>query len=159
MDLLRRAYELYTAGRMHDALEAAQAACDRAPRDAEAWALLARIDRHLGLWAASDQAFQRAATLDRRRRLPYRVPPDRFRALVEEVRTGLPPRLRRRLEETEIQVQPLPPPAEVRAGLHPDALSARPAPGQLVLFQVNHENGSAGEEELRSLLARSLSAA
>ena len=142
---------------MHDALEVAQAACDRAPRDAEAWALLARIVRHLGLPAASDQAFQRAVALDRRRRLPYRLPPDRFRALVEEVRAGLPPPLSRRLEGAVIQVQPLPAPAAVRAGVHPDALVARPAPGQLVLFQVNHENDSAGEEDLRSLIARSLS--
>ncbi len=142
---------------MHDALEVAQAACDRAPRDAEAWALLARIVRHLGLPAASDQAFQRAVVLDRRRRLPYRLPPDRFRALVEEVRAGLPPPLSRRLEGAVIQVQPLPTPAAVRAGVHPDALVARPAPGQLVLFQVNHENDSAGEEDLRSLIARSLS--
>ncbi len=141
---------------MHDALEAAQAACDRTPRNAEAWALLARIVRHIGLPAASDQAFQRAAALDRARRLPYRVPPERFRALVEEVKRGLPSPLQRRLEGTTIQVRPLPAPAAVQAGVHPDALAVRPAPGQLVLFQLNHENGSAGEDDLRSLIARSL---
>ena len=54
MDLLQHARELYVTGRMHDALEACQAACDRAPKDSEAWSLLGRISRHTGLPAASD---------------------------------------------------------------------------------------------------------
>ena len=49
MDLVQRARELYASGRMHDALEVAQAACDRAAKDAEAWALLGRISRHNGM--------------------------------------------------------------------------------------------------------------
>jgi hypothetical protein len=141
---------------MYEALEVAQAACDRTPRNAEAWALLARIVRHVGLPAASDQAFQKAAALDRHRWLPYRGPPLRFRALVDEVRRELPPSLQRRLEGTAIQVRPLPALAAVRAGVHPDTLAVRPVPGQLVLFQLNHENNSAGEDDLRSLIARSL---
>ena len=52
MDLVQRAREIYCEGRMHDALETAQAASDRAPKDPEAWRLLARVSRHVGLTAA-----------------------------------------------------------------------------------------------------------
>src|SRR2546423_2238227 len=105
MDLLQHARELYVTGRMHDALEACQAACDRAPKDSEAWSLLGRISRHTGLPAASDDAFRRAALLNRRLALPYRVPSERFQELVEVVREQLSPDARRRLERALIRVQ------------------------------------------------------
>src|SRR5215472_5544618 len=89
MDLLNRARDLYLAGRMHDALEAAQAACDRAPKDSEAWWLLGCVSRHTGLLAASDVAFLKAHELDSRFALPYRVPASRFAALIEESRSAL----------------------------------------------------------------------
>jgi hypothetical protein len=147
MDLIQHARELYRTGRMHDALEAAQAACDRAPKDAEAWSLLGRISRHTGLPAASDEAFRRASQLDGRLALPYRVGAERFRALAEEA--GAPPGIR---------VQPMPTEAQVRAGVDPDALTLRDpdALDVLVLFQVNHENRSDGETALRALIGRSL---
>src|SRR5690348_5771764 len=88
MDLIQHARALYAAGRMHDALEAAQAACDRAPKDAQAWWLLALVSRHTNMPAASDEAFWRASQLDASRALPHRVTAERFRALVEEVRAG-----------------------------------------------------------------------
>ena len=159
MDLVQRARDLYSAGRMHDALEAAQAACDRAPKDPEAWRLLARVSRHVGLTAASDDAFRRAAALAPGRPAPYRVSSDRFAELLQEARDSLSIERRRRLESVAVRVQPLPTVEEVRSGLDPDALTVRkrqPPSDVLTLFQVNHENRSDTENALRTLLARSL---
>src|SRR5215471_1034483 len=126
MDLIQHARELYTTGRMHDALEAAQAACDRAPKDPEAWSLLGRVSRHTGLPAASAEA---------------------FRALVQEA--GAP---------AGVRADPMPTEGQVRSGVDPDALTYRDphTPDVLVLFQVNHENRSASEDALRTLIGRSL---
>ena len=147
MDLIQHARALYATGRMHDALEAAQAACDRAPKDSEAWSLLGRIGRHAGLPAASDEAFRRAALFDSRRTLPHRVSGERFRALVHEA--GAP---------AGVRVEPMPTEGQVRAGVDPDALTYRDprTPDVLVLFQVNHENRGASEDALRTLIGRSL---
>ncbi len=146
---------------MHDALQAAQAACDRAPKDSEAWWLLGRISRHTGMPAASDEAFRRASQLDRKLVVPHRVSGERFRALIEEARAALPPESRSRLEPTAIRAQFIPTGDQVRTGVDPDALTLRERGPQdvLVLFQVNHENHSASEEDLRALVARSLSRA
>src|ERR1700730_16038919 len=145
MDLVQRARELYCEGRMHDALEAAQAACERAPKDPEAWRLLARVSRHVGLTAASDDAFRRAAALTRGRPMPFRVSQERFQELIHEAQASLSPEARRRLERATVRVQPIPAVEEVRSGLDPDALSTRRRQGQdvLTLYQVNHENRSA----------------
>jgi hypothetical protein len=158
MDLVQRARELYCEGRMHDALEAAQAACDRAPKDPEAWRLLARVSRYVGLTAASEDAFRRASALTRGRPMPFRVSPERFQELIEEAQTALSPEARRRLEKTTVRIQPMPPLDEVRSGLDPDALSSRRRQGQdvLTMYQVNHENRSASEQALTTLIGRSL---
>jgi len=147
MDLIQHARELYTAGRMHDALEAAQAACDRSPKDPEAWSLLGRVSRHTGLPAASDEAFRRASLLDSRRAQPHRVSAERFRSLAQEA--GAP---------QGVRVEPMPTEGQVRAGVDPDALTYRDphTPDVLVLFQVNHENRSDSEDALRTLIGRSL---
>lgn len=147
MDLIQHARELYRTGRMHDALEAAQAACDRAPKDPEAWSLLGRVSRHTGLPAASDEAFRRASQLDSRHALPHRVTAERFRALVREARAP-----------AGVRVEPMPTEGQVRAGVEPDALTYRDpqSPNALVLFQVNHENRSASEDALRALIGRSV---
>jgi hypothetical protein len=156
MDLLQHARELYAAGRMHDALEAAQAACDRAPKHPDAWWLLGLISRHTGLPAASDAAFRRASALDARLAPPHRVSVERFRALVEEAVAALGADLGR-LEPAQISAQPMPTADQVRSGVDPDALSVRRGSGDvLVLFQVNHENRCASEEALRELLRSSL---
>src|SRR2546426_12563772 len=105
MDLVQRAHELYSEGRMHDALEAAQAACDRAPKDAEAWRLLARVSRHVGLTAASDDAFRRAAALSPNCRLPYRVSQERFQELVREARESLREKAREQLGSITVKLQ------------------------------------------------------
>ena len=144
---------------MHDALEAAQAACERSPKDPAAWSLLGRISRHIGLPSASDDAFRRAAQLDRSIPVPYRVSAQRFRQLVEEAVAALPAPARARLDPTAVRAQPIPTAEHVRAGVDPDALTQRERSphGALVLYQVNHENRSGGEEALRALVAESLS--
>jgi hypothetical protein len=161
MDMLQHVRDLYTAGQMHDALEAAQAACDRAPKDSEAWWLLGRVSRHAGLVAASDVAFERAARLDQRFAMPHRVSAQRFRALIEESRSALPEAPRRRLEGMVVRPESMPTADEVAKGLDPDALTRREQGPQqvLVLFQVNHENRSASESALRTLIGHSLSQA
>jgi hypothetical protein len=158
MDLVQRARQLYCEGRMHDALEAAQAACDRAPKDPEAWRLLAHVSRHVGLTAASDDAFRRAAALTPGHPPPFRVSQERFQELAREARESLPAEARLRLEALTVRVQPMPAVDDIRAGLDPDALTARKRQPQevLTLYQVNHENGSESEEALRALIARSL---
>ncbi len=161
MDLLRRARELYARGDLRDALEAAQAACERAPHDAEAWALLARVTRHCGLRQASDQAFARAASLSRRHPQPVRLSDDDFRGLVEQVRGELSPDARRRLESTEVRVAELPTEEEIRAGVKPEAVARRvrrPA-DVLTLYKVNLENQSGSRAALRGLLEKTLSRA
>lgn len=161
MDLFQRASELYAAGKMHDAFEAAQAACDRAPKDADAWWLLGRIGRHTGMPAASDDAFRRAVELNHSLPLPFRLSPERFHALLAEAREALSPEAARRLEHTTIRVQAIPTTDQVTAGIDPDALTLRERTPHdvLVLFQVNHENCSGSEEALRALVGRSVSRA
>jgi hypothetical protein len=146
---------------MHDAMEAAQAACDRAPKDPEAWALLARVSRHVGLTVASDDAFRRAAGLTSERPLPFRVGQDRFQELVSQAVQELPDEGRRRLEKLAVRTPAMPTPEDIRSGIHPDALIGRRKQGAdvLMVYQVNHENRSADEAELRALLVRSLSSA
>src|SRR5256885_12356833 len=119
MDLVQRAHELYCEGRMHDALEAAQAACDRAPKDPEAWRLLARVSRHVGLTAASDDAFRRAAALTSGQPLPFRVSQERFQGLLREALEALRPEARRRLGEVTVRGQPLPAVGEACARVRP----------------------------------------
>ncbi|MDQ6771386.1 MAG: tetratricopeptide repeat protein [Candidatus Dormibacteraeota bacterium] len=159
MDLLQRARELYAAGRPHDALEAAQAACDRAPKDPEAWALLGRVSRHAGLPAASDDAFLRASRLSPRHRPPHRVSAARFREIVAEAQVELTRDGRPGPTEKNLRVEPLPAVEDVRQGLDPDALTAggRTAAEPLILFQCNHENRSSDDRALRTLVRRSLS--
>jgi hypothetical protein len=161
MDLLRRARDLYEKGEMHDALEAAQAACEQRPKDADAWWLLGCVSRYTGMPAASDDAFRRAGQLNRRRRQPFRVDDGTFRRLVEAARAQISGDASRRLEGTEIRIESLPAIAEVRSGTSPDAVSLRSrVPNDvLVLYQVNHENRASDASQLQGLLVRTLSRA
>ena len=161
MEAIERARQLYAAGDLRDALEAAQVACERSARDAEAWWLLGRIARHAGLPRASDQAFARAAELSRRKWIPVRLPVEAFSSLVSEARGELSPDARRRLSEAEIRVSDLPTEAEIKEGVRPDAVSRRqrrPA-DVLTLYQGNLENRAATAESLRGLIARALARA
>lgn len=146
---------------MRDALEVAQAACERAPKDAEAWWLLGCIARHSGLPQASDQAFARAAGLSRRKAMPHRVSEAGFRAILEAAQQELSPDARRRLAATQVVVAPLPAESEVRQGLKPDALTQRQRrPSDvLTIYQVNLENRSGSEADLRALVGKTLARA
>src|ERR1700704_4926670 len=138
MDVLQHARKLYEKGEVHDALEAAQAACERAPRDAEAWWLLGCVSRHAGLPQASDHAFRRAAELSRRKSVPVRVSAGAFAGMVERARAELSPDARRRLAATQIRLAELPTVDQIRAGTRPDAPSARSRRPEdvLTLYQV-----------------------
>ena len=143
---------------MHDALEVAQAACERQAKDPDAWWLLGCISRYTEMPVASDDAFRRAATLSRKRPAPIRVDGRRFRQLIDGSLQTLSPDARRRLRTTRIEVEPLPDLDAVRAGLSPDAPSTRerePA-DVLTIFQVNLENRSSTEAELAKLVERTL---
>ena len=161
MELLQQARALYEKGEMHDALEVAQVACERKPKDAEAWWLLGCISRYTGMPAASDAAFERAAALSRKRPAPSRVSAKRFREILEGALEKLSGDARRRLAETEFQVEPLPSPEAIRDGLSPEAQSERRRGPRdvLTLFQVNLENRAGGEAELGKLVGRVLSRA
>lgn len=159
MDLLQHARALYAAGEIHDALQAAQVAAERTPRDPSAWRLLAQVSRHAGMPGASDDAFRRAAGLSRRHRVPVRLTEDRFRALVAEVKAGLSPDARRRLDGVDVRIEPLPSAEAIRGGVKPDASAHRTRRPQdaLTLYQANLENRAESESELRGLVERTLS--
>jgi tetratricopeptide (TPR) repeat protein len=161
LELLQRARELYESGRIHDALEAAQAACDRKPKDAEAWWLLGCISRYENLPAASDTAFRKAASLSPDHPLPHRVSREAFETLVQRKVESLSPSARLRLSGVRIEVRDLPAREDVKRGTSPDALTnANRGPEDfLVLYQVNHENRSGSEAHLAKLVTRSLSRA
>jgi hypothetical protein len=146
---------------MHDALEVAQAACERQPKDAEAWWLLGCISRYTAMPAASDDAFRRASQLSRKRPAPVRIEPDRFRSLVEAEVRQLSKDARRRLEMAQIRVEQLPALDAVRAGISPDAPTTRQRQPEdvLTLFQLNLENRSGSETELVRLVGRTLARA
>jgi hypothetical protein len=146
---------------MHDALEVAQAACERQPKDAEAWWLLGCISRYTDLPAASDDAFRRASQLSRKRPAPMRVAPGRFRALVEAAMGQLSKDARKRLELAQVRVEQLPSLEAIRAGTSPDAATARQRQPEdvLTLFQVNLENRSGSEADLIRLVGRTLARA
>lgn len=159
MDLLQRARDLYAAGDIHEALQAAQVAAERAPRDPSAWRLLAQVSRHAGMPGASDDAFRRAAVLSRRHRVPVRLTEERFHALVREVTAGLSPDARRRLEGVSVRIESLPSADAIRRGVKPDAGAhrVRRPVDVLTLYQANLENRAHGEPELRGLVERTLS--
>jgi len=146
---------------MHDALEVAQVACERKPKDAEAWWLLGCISRYTGMPAASDAAFKRAAELSPKRPAPTRVASTSFRAMVDQCLAELSPDARRRLGRTRVEVEPLPSLDLVRAGGSPDALTSRRRLPEdvLTLFQVNLENRAGSEARLARLIAKTLARA
>lgn len=161
MELLQQARALYERGDMHDALEAAQAACERKPKDAEAWWLLGCISRYTGMPAASDAAFKRAAELSRKRPAPERVSAERFLEILDGARRALSGDAQRRLAGTELRVEPLPALDLVRSGVSPDATTARRRQPEdvLILFQGNLENRAGSEARLVGLVAKTLARA
>jgi hypothetical protein len=98
--------------------------------------------------SASDLAFQRAAQLQGRQP-PHRVTRERFTELVLEV---APP-------DTHVHIEELPPPETIAAGTPPDALFHQDPGGGRVIYQLNVENRSQSEAELRGLVAEVLAGA
>jgi len=142
-------------------MEAAQAAAERAPRDAEAWWLLASVSRHAGFPQASDQAFRRASELSRRKHVPVRVSGAEFARVVERARKAMSPDARRRLVHTRIALAALPDEVAVQGGVRPDAVSRRVREPEdvLTLYQVNLENRSASADALQAAVVKALSKA
>jgi len=162
VDALQTARAAYRAGRLHDALEAAQVACERRPKDPEGWRLLGAVSRHVGMPAASEEAFRRAAVLaPRSHPPPYRLTRERFEALVTAAEAGLSRDAKRRLSGLQVRLEDLPAAEQIAAGLAPDALSARQhSPSEtLLVFQGNLENRSRDEADLAKLIARTLTRA
>ena len=158
MDALQAARAAYRAGRIHDALEAAQVACERRPKDPEAWRLLGAVSRHAGMPATGEDAFQRAARLSRAHKVPHRVSAEDFDEMIAKARETLSPDARRRLEKLAVEVRDLPDADLIKSGVGPEDLSARlHEPAELLLlFQGNHENRSGDARALERLVARSL---
>src|SRR5437764_11004358 len=126
MDALQTARAAYRAGRLHDALEAAQVAAERRPKDPEAWRLLGAVNRHVGMPAASEDAFRRAASLaPRSHPMPFRLSRDRFLEVLAAAQASLSRDARRRLDGLEVRIEDLPGGDLIAGGLAPDALSER----------------------------------
>jgi hypothetical protein len=155
MDVLQEARHLFDAGEMHKALEVAQVAAERKPKDAEAWWLLAVVSRHVGLEGASDRAFERAAALSKTHPMPVRVSRGRIEKMVADAVAELSRDSRQRLAGPKVRVASLPARDQVAGGVAPDALVTQ-AGGELILFQTNLENRAADERELERLVRRTL---
>src|SRR2546423_542330 len=161
MELLQKARALYEKDDMHDALEVAQVACERKPKDAEGWWLLGCISRYPGWPPAGAAASRRAAELSGRRPAPVRVDSSRFKPPLDTPSASLSKDARRRLAGTELKVEPLPSLEAIRGGTSPDAASLRRRQPQdvMTLFQVNLENRSGTEADLAKQVARVLARA
>lgn len=158
MNPVQHARRLYLEGRLHDALEAAQVACEQRPKDADAWWLLGCVSRHAGMPQASDDAFRRAARLSTSKSVPPRVDSARFGQLLDEARARLPEEKRARLAAATVVVEPVPDEEVVESGVRPDACSHRLREPEdvLTVYQVNIENRAGDEDALRDLLVEIL---
>jgi hypothetical protein len=149
LDLVQRAAELYARGDLHDALQLAQAACDRRPSDPEAWALLGMIARQAGMPSASEIAFQRAAQLEAGSKGRFRVSRERFTELVLEL---APP-------GSHVHIEEVPSADVVANGTPTDALTHQDPGGGRVIYQSNVEGRAGSESELREVLVEVLGSA
>ena len=141
-------------------LEAAHSSAERAlalEADASTWNLLGRIRSWLQRPDA-EAAFRQAAALEPGAYVvPHRVTREHFAALAEEAFAAIPPEFRARLDNTLVVVDDLPEIDAVREGEDPDLLGVydgatamdRGLPERIVLYQRNHEQVCATEEELR----------
>lgn len=145
----------YRAGDMEAAADLAQQAL-ALEEHADSWHLLGR----LRIWLKrtdADDAFRRAAALDPDRFvLPYRVKHDRFARIAEAALAGIPDEFQAQLANAMIVVDDLPDLEAVRAGEDPDLLGLYEGatalehglPERIVLYQRNHENIAADQDEL-----------
>jgi len=145
----------YRAADMSAAADFAQQALTR-EEDAATWNLLGRVSVWLDKKDAL-AAFGRAAEL----RpdvfpVPYRVKRGRFTRLAEVALAAIPETFQAQLTNTMIVVDDLPDLDAVREGEDPDVLGLYEGatvlehglPGRIILYQRNHENIAADEQEL-----------
>jgi predicted Zn-dependent protease with MMP-like domain len=145
----------YRAADMSAAAEFAQQALG-SEEDAATWNLLGR----LRVWLDqkdSVTAFTRAAELQPATfPVPYRVKRDRFTRMAEVALAAIPETFQEQLTNTMIVVDDLPDLDAVREGEDPDLLGLYEGatvlehglPERIVLYQRNHENIVADEQEL-----------
>lgn len=161
-----RAACLYDLTRFAEAEADAQRSITIQPSEAMTHDLLSRIREHLGDAAGAAQAAEAAAGLDGEHfPEPLEVSDEAFDAVVERAVAELPPKVREKLEECPVLVQPLPTVemlTEEDPPLSPDLLglfvgrhifaqgpSAVPgAPGTILLFRRNLLRACHDPEEL-----------
>ena len=145
----------YRSADMSAAADFAQQTLTR-EADAATWNLLGRI----GVWLDRQDAmaaFRRAAELQPNVYLvPYRVKRARFTRMAEVALAAIPETFQEQLTNTMIVVDDLPDLDAVREGEDPDLLGLYEGatvlehglPERIVLYQRNHENIAADEQEL-----------
>jgi predicted Zn-dependent protease with MMP-like domain len=145
----------YRAGDMALAADFAQQAI-AAAEDAPTWNLLGRAR----VWTkhpAAQDAFRRAASLRPQAFVvPHRISRDRFARLAEGALAEIPETFLSQMANTMIVVDDLPDLEAVREGEDPDLLGLYEGatvlehglPERIVLYQRNHENIAADDEEL-----------
>lgn len=145
----------FRTGQMREAAATIEQALGQA-EDAAAWNLLGRLRVWLGDRRA-EEAFARAAALDPEHYVqPYRVSRDRFASMADAALARIPAPFLKRLGNTMIVVDDLPPLESVQEGEDPDLLGLYEGatvlehglPERIVLYQRNHENISASLREL-----------
>jgi predicted Zn-dependent protease with MMP-like domain len=145
----------YRAGDMPVAADFAQQAV-AAEDDAPTWNLIGRVR----VWTKHPdpvEAFRRAASLGPQAFVvPHRIKRDRFARLAETALAEIPETFQAQLANTMIVVDDLPDIEAVREGEDPDLLGVYEGatvlehglPERIVLYQRNHENIAADEDEL-----------
>lgn len=145
----------YRAADMSAAADFARQALAR-EEDAATWHLLGRLgvwlDEHDALAAFARAAAMRPEVFS----VPYRVRRDRFTRMAEVALAAIPENFQAQLANTMIVVDDLPDLDAVREGEDPDLLGLYEGatvlehglPERIVLFQRNHENVVADEQEL-----------
>ena len=149
------AWLAYRAGDMPVAADLAEQAV-AAEDDAPTWNLIGRVR----IWTKHPdavEAFRRAASLQPEAFVvPHRIKRDRFASLAEAALAEIPETFQAQMANTMIVVDDLPDIEAVREGEDPDLLGVYEGatvlehglPERIVLYQRNHENIAADDEEL-----------
>jgi len=160
---MRRAWVLYEMGRFPEAGEAVEEGLRREPDDAYAVNLRAKIRQRLGQTDAAERDFRRAARLDPQEyRVPFRLSPNEFEALVRQALREIPMPFRALLDKWNGQVSVMDFPSQevIREGLSPDILGLYQGvtdherdrgllPDKIILFQRTLENVCSTQDDLR----------
>ncbi len=159
----RRAWVLYEMGRFPEGEAAVQEGLRLEPDDAYAIHLRAKIRQRLGQADAAERDFRRAAQLDPEEyRVPFRLSPGEFEALVRKALREIPVPFRSLLDRWNGQVSVMDFPSQdmIGEGLSPDILGVYQGvtdherdrallPDKIILFQRTLENVCGTREELR----------